>query len=94
MTSAHFTLLVLLVTLPIWGVISFLGCLYAYRLYRYMRSTSGDKTASGLRLLKVDWFTALQPEQWEQRMRDTGNAGFVDQDLSEQAGFADDGKVT
>lgn len=72
-----------------------LGLYQIYLLYRYQRATTGDKTASGLRLLKTFWIVALQPSQWEEVMRQSElGRSFVDDDLSEQAGFDQDGEIT
>lgn len=73
-----------------------LGWLVIYRMYRYSRRTTGDVTRSPLRLLQRDWIEASQPEQWEEVIRRSGELGrsFIDDDLSERAGFKQDGKIT
>lgn len=73
-----------------------LGLYVMYLGLRYERATTGDKSASFLRLLKAFWIVALQPAQWERVMREASELGrsFVDDDLSEQAGFEQDGKIT
>ena len=82
------SLILLVPGVIVLAIILTFGVLDLYMAYRFGRHPKVDSTAAILNWLKLKWLMVSQTDQFAERNE------FITQDLSEQVGYPEDGRVT